>query len=65
MFGAVLRKAREKAGMTQEGLAFEADLDRIYVSRLEHDRMSPTVNTLLRLGILASRLVSRVERLAK
>ena len=69
MFGVVLRKARAKAGMTQERLAFEADLDRTYISRLENNRMSPTLDTLLRigdaLGIPASTLVSQVERLRK
>jgi transcriptional regulator with XRE-family HTH domain len=66
MFGDELRKAREAAGMTQERLAFDADLDRTYISRLEHDKKSPTLETLFRicdaLGIAASTLVARVER---
>lgn len=69
MFGAVLRTAREKAGMTQEQLAFDADLDRTYISRLENGKMSPTLDTLLRLGdalgVPASTLVARVERTRK
>jgi transcriptional regulator with XRE-family HTH domain len=69
MFGAVLRRARERAGMTQEQLAFKADLDRTYISRLEHDRMSPTLDTLLQLGdaldVPAATLVARVERARK
>jgi transcriptional regulator with XRE-family HTH domain len=69
MFGRVLRTARQKAGFTQERLAFDADLDRTYISRLEHDKMSPTLDTLLRLGsalgIPASTLVARVERMNK
>ena len=66
MFGEELRKARETAGMTQEELAFKASLDRTYISRLEHDRKSPTLDSLFRLadalGIAASTLIERVER---
>ena len=69
MFGDELRKAREAAGMTQERLAFDADLDRTYISRLEHDKKSPTLDTLFRicdaLGVAASTLVARVERSRK
>lgn len=66
MFGDELRKAREAAGLTQETLAFEAELDRTYISRLEHNKKSPTLDTLFRicdaLGIAASTLIARVER---
>lgn len=66
MLGDELRKAREQAGLTQEELSFEAELDRTYISQLEHDKKSPTVDVLFRicdaLGIRASELVSRVER---
>jgi len=69
MFGEVLKKARERSGMTQEKLAFEADLDRTYISRLENDKMSPTLDTLLRigsaLGVPASTLVAQVEKSRK
>ena len=49
MLGDILREAREKAGLTQEQLAFRAGLDRTYVSQLENDKKSPTVQTLFRL----------------
>ncbi|MDZ4659157.1 MAG: helix-turn-helix transcriptional regulator [Bythopirellula sp.] len=66
MFGDILKKARLKAGMTQEQLAFEADVDRTFLSRLENNRMSPTLETLFRLsdalGVPASLLIARVER---
>lgn len=58
MFGDELKRAREAAGMTQETLAFEAELDRTYISRLEHNKKSPTLDTLFRicdaLGISAA-----------
>jgi transcriptional regulator with XRE-family HTH domain len=64
--GAELRRARTDAGLTQEEAAFAAGLDRSYLSQLEHDRKSPTVDTLVRLctalGIRASVLLARTER---
>jgi transcriptional regulator with XRE-family HTH domain len=69
MFGEVLQNARKKAGMTQEQLAFASGLDRTYVSRLERNKKSPTLNTLLQLGdalgVPASTLIARVERSRK
>jgi transcriptional regulator with XRE-family HTH domain len=66
MLGDVLRKAREDAGLTQEKLAFEADLDRTYISQLEHDKKSPTLDALFRIAdalrLPASELVARIER---
>jgi transcriptional regulator with XRE-family HTH domain len=66
MLGPELQRARRKAGLTQEELAFRAGVDRSYVSLLEHDKKSPTLDMLLRLcaalGVRASSLVARVER---
>jgi transcriptional regulator with XRE-family HTH domain len=66
MLGDELRKAREAARMTQEKLAFEADLDRTYISHLENEKKSPTVDVLFRisraLGVPASEILARVER---
>lgn len=66
MLGKELKKARETAGLSQEKLAFEAEIDRSYVSLLENDKKSPTLDTLFRIadaiGIPASELISRVEK---
>jgi len=66
MLGDELRKARQKAGLTQEELSFRAKLDRTYISMLEHDKKSPTVDALFRLcdamGAVPSRLLARVEK---
>ncbi len=66
MFGEELRKAREKAGLTQEQLAFRAGLHRTYISLLERDLKSPTLNTLFRLcgamAVSAAKLVAKVEK---
>lgn len=69
MLGEELRKARNAAGLTQEQLAFQANIDRTYISQLENDKKSPTVDVLFRLceamKISAGRLIDRVERRRK
>ncbi len=69
MMGAELRKLRERAGLTQEQLSFRADLSRPYVSQLERDLKSPTVDTLFRicdaLDTSAADLVKRVDAARK
>ena len=66
MLGEELRKARAKAGLTQEELSARAGIDRTYVSMLEHDKKSPTVDVLFRLcdalGVSAARLMAKVEK---
>ena len=55
-----------KAGLTQEDLAFKAEISRNYVSLLELGEKSPTVQVLLRickaLGVKASAVIARIER---
>jgi transcriptional regulator with XRE-family HTH domain len=66
LLGEALRKARKAAGISQENLAFEAKIDRTYVSQLENGHKSPTVEVLFRicpiLGMAASDLIAQVER---
>lgn len=65
MLGELLRKAREEAGLTQEALAHAAGVDRSYLSELERDLKSPTVEFLLNLcaamGTSAGSLITRLE----
>lgn len=65
MLGEHLRKARERAKLTQEQLAFKAGISRNYVSLLELDRKSPTVAVLLRVcravKIKASTILTKIE----
>jgi transcriptional regulator with XRE-family HTH domain len=49
-FGRVLRQLRQEAGLTQEGLGFEADLRRTYVSILELGQQQPSLSTILKLA---------------
>lgn len=51
--GQNLRRLRLLKGLSQEGLAFEAEIDRTYVSGLERGLENPTVLVLARLaGVL-------------
>jgi transcriptional regulator with XRE-family HTH domain len=67
--GDELRKARVAADLTQEQVASSAGIDRAYLSLLENDHKSPTVDTLCRicgaLGVPASRILARVERASR
>ena len=65
-FGLVLRAHRLGAGLTQEQLAFEAEIQRVYVSKLELGQYQPTLTMLLTLAkalnCAASDLVVEVEQ---
>ena len=65
MLGEELRAARLAANLTQEKLADEAGISRNYVSLLELNRKSPTVDLLIglcdTLGVSAADLIRRVE----
>ena len=66
LLGEALRRARNSAGISQEELAFDAKVDRTYISQLENGHKSPTVDVLFRicpiLGMTASELIAQVER---
>jgi transcriptional regulator with XRE-family HTH domain len=65
MLGEALLRRREAAGLTQEQLANKADVDRTYVSKLERNIQSPTVDMLVRLcrvmGVRPSHLLAEIE----
>jgi transcriptional regulator with XRE-family HTH domain len=66
VLGDELRKARLAAGLTQEVLAHKARLSRNYVSLLELNEKSPTIQVLGRLckalHVKMSALIARTER---
>jgi transcriptional regulator with XRE-family HTH domain len=66
MLGKELLAARLAAGLTQETLAYRANVDRSYISQLERGLKSPTVAMLIRLckamDTSAAKIVGRVER---
>lgn len=67
VFGQVLRELRDQAGMTQEAVAFDAGLDRTYISMLERGLRQPSLETVLvlarALGTPAGEIVGRVDAL--
>jgi transcriptional regulator with XRE-family HTH domain len=48
-FGRAIRELRRDSGIAQERLAFEADVDRGYMSGLERGLHSPTLDTIMKL----------------
>ena len=66
VFGRALKDLRIAAGLSQEELAFQANLHRTYISQLERGIKSPSLKTIIRvseaLGIKASVLLRKVER---
>ena len=65
LLGRELRQARRRADLTQEVLAARAKVDRTYISDIENDKVSPTVDTLERLctalGVRVSTIITRAE----
>jgi transcriptional regulator with XRE-family HTH domain len=65
--GAVVRELRLQQGLTQEDVAFRANLDRAYFGRLERAAKVPTLSTVWKLSVALdarpSELLARVERL--
>jgi transcriptional regulator with XRE-family HTH domain len=65
-FGAVLRELRISCGVTQETLAFNAQLDRTFISLLERGQRQPSLATVFRLSnalrLPPAEIVDRVER---
>jgi transcriptional regulator with XRE-family HTH domain len=70
VFGAVLRTARQGAGLSQEAFAHDAGMDRTYPSLLERGRRQPTLAMLIAIAnalkiepaILVTMAVSRLRR---
>jgi len=64
-FGAALRRVRLAAGMSQEQLGLEADVQRNFISLIETGQNQPTISTIAKLaralGMRASELVAEAE----
>lgn len=63
----ILRSKRLAAGLTQEELAYQCNIDRTYISMLERKLRKPTLNILFRicetLKIKPSDFIAEVEAL--
>lgn len=66
-FGKAIRARRLAAGMTQEKLALEAGLERVFISWMENGHKQATFQTMLKLAraldCSAADLVSEAEAL--
>ncbi|MGX2951265.1 helix-turn-helix domain-containing protein [Ursidibacter sp. B-7004-1] len=65
-FGIAVRRLRKERNLSQENLGFEADLQRIYISKLELGQQQPSITTIFKiangLGCSASELISQTEK---
>ena len=65
VFGGVLREFRKGKGFSQETLAFEANLQRNYISLIELGVNQPTISTVFKLanalGVKPHELILKVE----
>lgn len=65
-FANTLRKLRAEKKLSQEELAFKANLHRTYISQLERGLKSPTLNTLYILaGVLDVSLAEFINLIEK
>ena len=66
IFGEVLRRHRSDQNVSQEELAFQAGVDRTFISRLERGIRQPTITTLIgigqALGVSAADLIRETEK---
>lgn len=64
-FGRAIRKLRKQQSLSQEELGFEADLQRIYVSKLELGQQQPSITTIFKLakglGCTPTELMEKTE----
>jgi transcriptional regulator with XRE-family HTH domain len=65
-FGKILRELRLRHGFSQEKLAFEANIQRNYVSLIERGINQPTISTIFKLAIALdiqpSQMLQMVEK---
>ena len=65
-FAAAVRQCRAELGLTQEQLAFEADLHRNFISSMERGLKNPSLTTIESLAkallVSPSALIARAER---
>ncbi len=50
-FGQVLRRLRKEAGLSQEQLALEAEVERNFVSLIERGINQPTIRIIFKLAV--------------
>lgn len=65
-FSRILRERRKACGLSQEGLALQAGIDRTFVSLMERGQRQPSLSTLFALceslGIKPSAMLFEIEK---
>lgn len=66
VFGEVLRECRKAVAKSQEKLALDSNLERVFISMLERGQRQPTLKTLMSLsrglGMPLSQLIEKFEQ---
>ena len=62
LLGERIREARGRLGISQEELAFRAEIDRTYVSQIERGIGNPSLLVMLRLSTVLQAPLSRLLR---
>ncbi|UXJ71360.1 helix-turn-helix domain-containing protein [Lysinibacillus fusiformis] len=66
-FGKVLKIYRKEAGLSQEQLALQCDLDRTYIGLLERAERQPTITTIFKictaLNVKPHEFIKDIEKL--
>jgi transcriptional regulator with XRE-family HTH domain len=66
VFGKVLKQVRKEKNISQEQLAFDSNLDRSYISKLETGVYQPSISTIFSisqaLGVKMSDLIIATEK---
>ena len=62
LLGERIREARGRLGISQEELAFRAEIDRTYVSQIERGIGNPSLLVMLRLSSVLQAPLSRLLR---
>lgn len=65
VFGRVLRQLRKEAGLTQEQLGFNAQVERKYVSLIELGQNQPTVRIIFKLAAALQTTPSHMMKLVE
>lgn len=64
LFGKEVARLRRRLGVSQEEIAFRAEVHRTYISQLERGLKSPTLSVMLRLSHALKVSVSRLVTVA-
>ncbi len=49
-FGEALQRCRTERNLSQESLAFQSDVDRVFISHIEQGKHQPTITTIVKLA---------------